>query len=460
MIVPVRPGRLMIQLSASVAAAPAPSHLDVIAGAARPLNTLDGGGALDRALGRRVDAFRGHLVHHARDALGRIGAQGAGFADDEQALGLSRVFHVRLSDPDAAAAAVKALMDTGLVDWAMPEPLVTAPFEATGPVGEREAVQAAMKHRRMVRALEALALEAGDRAIIVAVADTGAALEHPEFAGRMRSGYDTVDLGMGSVAQGVTLVGDSRGRDFCARDETGHGSHVAGIIGAHGVHIPPGLGGRSMIVPVRVLAAARFAAQQSVVGVGSLTDIDAGLKVCIDLGADVINMSFGTPMVGGAEGGRPHEAVIRYALSRGVVPVAAMGNSGKAEDYYPAALPGVIAVAAVDDAGRRSSFSTTGRHCMISAPGEKVVSAGRIGYRESSGTSHAAPFVSGACALLLARARRAGAHIDADQVAAILRDSAEPLTGSSDEIGAGLLNAEAALRLLDRRLPEFERRAA
>lgn len=455
-----RPGRLMMQLSDSVAVAAAPSHLDVIVGAGRPVNALDGGGALDRALSRRAEAFRAHLVHTARGAFGKVGAQAADFADDEHALGLSRIFHLRLSDPAADRDTVKALMDTGLVDWAMPEPLASAPLEASSPLGETEAVRAALRHRRMVRAAEALALEPGDRSVVVAVADTGVALEHPEFAGRLRAGYDTVDLGMGAVAQGVTLVGDSRGRDFCARDETGHGSHVAGIIGADGIHIPRGLAGAAMLTPVRVLAAARFAASQAVVGVGGLTDIDAGLKACIDLGADVINMSFGTPMAGGEGSVRPHEAVIRYAISRGVIPVAAMGNSGKAEDFYPAALPGVIAVAAATDEGRRASFSTTGAHCTLSAPGERVVSAGRNGYRESSGTSHAAPFVSGACALLVARGRKAGVRLDAADVASLLRDSADPMPGPSDEVGAGMLNAEAALRLLDQRLPELERRAA
>ncbi|MCB1403865.1 MAG: S8 family serine peptidase, partial [Rhodobacteraceae bacterium] len=66
------------------------------------------------------------------------------------------------------------------------------------------------------------------RAVAVAVIDTGVTLEHVEFAGKLRSGYDTVDLGIGRVAEDVALVGDSLGRDFCARDETGHGTHVAG----------------------------------------------------------------------------------------------------------------------------------------------------------------------------------------------------------------------------------------
>lgn len=460
---PNRPGRLVVQLSDSVAAAPAPCHLDVVAGAGRPLGRIDGGGRIDRALARRVDAIRAHLVFHARASLGSIGAQSAGYDDAEHAMGLSRTFHVRLSDPETADAVVQDLLDSGMVDWAMPEPLAGAPLDAADTVEAQTpvSVEAVLRHRDMVGASAALDMEPGDRSVVVAVADTGVALTHREFSGRLRAGLDTVDLGLGALAAGMTLVGDSRGRDFCARDETGHGSHVAGVIGASGVHISRGLAGAAMLAPVRVLAAARFAAQRSLVGVGGLTDIDAGLKACIDLGAAVVNMSFGTPMDEVAPGAEaPHAGVVRYALDRGVILVAAMGNSGKAETYYPAALPGVIAVASVSDDGRRSAFSTSGAHASLSAPGERVVSVGLEGYRESTGTSHAAPFVSAACALLAARARRAGVALTGPQAKAVLEDSARPLPGSArDEVGAGLLDAAAAVRRLDERL-QSQRRAA
>jgi subtilisin family serine protease len=187
------------------------------------------------------------------------------------------------------------------------------------------------------------------------------------------------------------------------------------------------------------------------VGVGALPDISSGLKVAIDLGARVLNLSFGTAESDvDPHGPLPHASVVEYAERNGCVLIAASGNSGRAERYYPAALPQVIAVGSVDSAGARSHFSTYGDHVALCAPGEHIVSSGITGLREGSGTSYAAPFVTGAAALLVARARRRGRDLRSDDVRRLLVDSAAPLPGGrSPETGAGLLDAAAALRRLD-----------
>src|SRR5262249_32317215 len=152
-----------------------------------------------------------------------------------------------------------------------------------------------------------------------------------------------------------------------------------------------------LLLPIRVLAAALLGGRRKRSGVGGLSDINAGLKICVDLGAKVINMSFGTPDSNlDARDPRPHARVTRYAMRYGCALIAAAGNSGLEERYYPAALPDVIAVGSVNEQGERSAFSTWGPHLTICAPGERIVSAGRRGYLVSSGTSHAAPFVAGA----------------------------------------------------------------
>lgn len=301
-----------------------------------------------------------------------------------------------------------------------------------------------MPHR-MVRAPEALAIEPGDERVTVACVDTGAAIGHAELQRKLLAGYDTVDLGVGAVGQGMRLVGDSRGRDFTPLDDVGHGSMVAGIIGAQGWHLPKG--GKSLILPIRVLAAARPANRRAPVGIGALPDIDAGLKVAVDLGASVANLSFGTSAESLPEGApSPHGPVVEYATKYGCVLVAAAGNSGREERLYPAALPDVIAVASVDSQGRRSSFSTSGTHVAIAAPGEKIVSVDRHGYKAASGTSFAAPFVSAAAALVVARARRAGQRPSPAQVRDALLFSARPLgSGPNSETGRGLLDMDAAV---------------
>jgi subtilisin family serine protease len=128
-----------------------------------------------------------------------------------------------------------------------------------------------------------------------------------------------------------------------------------------------------------------------------------------------------------------------------------MGNSGERERYYPAAFPEVIAVGSVDADGRRSHFSTTGDHIAISAPGENIVSAARHGYDAGSGTSYAAPFVTGAAALLVARARRRNRKLQGTEVKKLLTESASPLGdgGFNAETGHGLLDVLSALRRLD-----------
>jgi subtilisin family serine protease len=143
--------------------------------------------------------------------------------------------------------------------------------------------------------------------------------------------------------------------------------------------------------------------------------------------------------------------VVAYADAYGCVLVAAAGNSGQREAFYPAALPQVIAVGSLDARNRRSSFSTYGDHLALCAPGERIVSIGRHDYRVSSGTSHAAPFVSGVAALLVSRAQRRGHRLHGGDVKRLLTASATRLgaAGFDPEVGFGLLDAVSALARLD-----------
>jgi subtilisin family serine protease len=204
------------------------------------------------------------------------------------------------------------------------------------------------------------------------------------------------------------------------------------------------------MLPIRVLAAAAPRSGGHRVGVGALSDIDCGLKVACDLGADVMNMSFGTPASAVDAGAPPpHAEVVRYVTAAGCVLVAAAGNSGRDEAFYPAALPEVIAVASVDDELRPSTFSSRGPHIALAAPGERILSLGLHGLQRSTGTSHAAPFVAATAALLMARARRANRKLDCAAVRHLLTTSARHVDADPRAVGAGVLDAVAALRALD-----------
>lgn len=444
-----RSGYLVLTLAPGEGVDRVPAHLDVLVGAARAVTRLTGG-RLDRAVNSAAGGFRAASVYHARRNLGRIGSRATGFADDEERLGLSRSYRLELVDPAGAERAAQLLRELVAVQSVSVERLSSCEtvVEAVAPSAGPNEIAAPYA---MVRSPEALELEPGDERVTVAVVDTGVSLGHSELQRKLLSGYDVVDLGTGAVNDEAELVGDSFGVDFSPADDVGHGSHVAGVIGAQGWQIPPGVAGRALLLPIRVLAAAHLSGVPGVTGVGANGDISAGLKVAVDLGADVANLSFGTPASAlDPHADPPHRAVVEYARQRGCILVAAAGNSGERERFYPAADPSVIAVGSVDSQGRHSAFSSMGEHLALSAPGERVLGVGRHGYRYATGTSHAAPFVTGAVALLIAQARRRGETLSGDQVRAVLIQSAQRSHSPPSEVGAGVLDIAAALLLRDR----------
>jgi subtilisin family serine protease len=453
------PGEIILTLRPGYTLTHIPTHVDCLLGAGRPVGRLDGG-ALDRLLRRWGDGFRASSVYPARQTLGTVGEQHTKYDDVEESLGLSRTYKIELGRLGKTWDTIAALRDATIVESVTRQTLAIAdltPPIAPPSVPARRLTRAdAQRPHDMIHAAAALALEPGDERITVAVVDTGVSLGHPEFRRKLLAGYDTVDLGMGAIGQEIILVGDSLGHDFTPRDETGHGSSVAGVLGAQGWRIPPGVSGCSLVLPVRVLAAARlFGERTKLIGVGGLSDIDAGLKVAVDLGAHVINMSFGTPAPSlDPSAPPPHTRPVAYATHYGCILIAAAGNSGQEEAVYPAALPEVIAVGAVNEYMQRARFSTLGPHLALCAPGERIVSAGRRGYQVNSGTSFAAPFVSGIVALLLSRARRARRKLDGADVRRLLTTSTTPLGDGrfSFETGHGLLNATGALRRLETEL--------
>ncbi|MGH8985466.1 MAG: S8 family peptidase [Acidimicrobiia bacterium] len=218
--------------------------------------------------------------------------------------------------------------------------------------------------------------------IVVGVVDTGVQGDHGDLTGNLLPGADFVS------SSGGTCV-----------DPNSHGTHVAGIVGQvdntiGGIGAAPGV----KILPVRVLS-------QS--GSGSSTIVANGIRWAADNGANVINLS-----LGGAESETITDAV-EYAVSHGATVVAAAGNCGNPNHLpgcsglnapsFPAALPNVIAVGAVNTGQTtRASFSNSNDYVDITAPGTSIDSTLPFGaYGTKSGTSMATPFVSAVAALIL-----------------------------------------------------------
>lgn len=185
-----------------------------------------------------------------------------------------------------------------------------------------------------------------------------------------------------------------RGRDFVSNDRNaadlnGHGTFVAGVIGAERDN-NKGIAGasRASILPVRVLNSNGF---------GRDSAIAKGVRWAASQDADIINLS-----LGGGRSSRILRDAVRYANNQGTLVVAASGNNGGTRAMYPAAYPEVVAVGATDRADRMTWWSQHGPWVDVVAPGVRIASTvPRDGYARGDGTSFAAPLVAGAAALAL-----------------------------------------------------------
>ncbi len=247
--------------------------------------------------------------------------------------------------------------------------------------------------------------------IVVGVIDSGLDYDHPDIAAQVwsnkieRTGLPGVDDdGNGYVddlhgwdfsdAPGFAGEGDYLERDNDPRDESGHGTHVAGIIAAT---VNNGLGIAGVAPGVRLMPLrAGFNLPEG----GYLEDDDlAGAIVyAVDNGARVLNMSWGDPHFSPLL-----RDVIRYADQAGCVLIAAAGNQSEEEVFFPARFDKTIAVGAVGKQQQILSFSNWGYSIDFAAPGLEILSLAPGGkYVARSGTSMAAAHVSGLAALVLA----------------------------------------------------------
>lgn len=265
-----------------------------------------------------------------------------------------------------------------------------------------------------IRAPQGWDLSTGSSAVTIAVLDSGVDLGHVDLAGKVVSGYDFVN------------------NDDVPQDDFGHGTHVAGIAAASGNN-GAGIAGVSWgarIMPVKVLNSS---------GSGSFTTVAAGIVWATDQGAQIINLSLGTHSFSFVL-----QNAVEYAYNHGVLLVAASGNSGSTPVYCPACYPQVMAVGATNSSNQIASFSTYGSEVDIAAPGQSIFSLAPGGYTTKSGTSMAAPHISGLAAILYSYVGNAAAVRTAMQATALDVGPA----GWDLYSGAGLIQMDAAIRFI------------
>ncbi|MGW1162797.1 type VII secretion-associated serine protease mycosin [Streptomyces sp. NPDC002519] len=217
--------------------------------------------------------------------------------------------------------------------------------------------------------------------VTVAVVDTGVNGKHPDLSGQVLKGEEVT------------------GKGVDPQDDTdGHGTGMASIIAGHGHGAGDsagviGLAPKAKILPIKAAVRDDFNDEQWAKGV----------RYAVDHGASVINLSFGDSLASpGSEGAK----AIEYAQQHDVVVVAATGNDGEAKISYPAKLPGVVAVTAVDKSLKIWANSNFGDGVTLAAPGANIVRADTShsnGYAEADGTSDATAYVSATAALVRAK---------------------------------------------------------
>lgn len=296
-------------------------------------------------------------------------------------------------------------------------------------------------HLDTIDAYEAWDISMGSADVTVAVLDTGVDLDHPDLAGQIYMHTDTVD------------------NDENANDDDGHGTHVSGIIAAA---TDNGLGVAGIAPDVKLIVADVFGwyTVETNPGVyedvfGALTsEIIEGVEYATENGADVINMS-----LGGYYYDLAYETAIDDAVDAGTVVVASAGNDGKDEydetegvstKCYPADFDSCISVIWTNEDDTRNPNSNYGPSKDIAAPGNAILSTYWKNddpdweYALLSGTSMAAPVVTGVVALMLS----VNPDLTVDEVKNILYGTATELgdPGRDDEYGHGRVNAQAAVQ--------------
>lgn len=258
--------------------------------------------------------------------------------------------------------------------------------------------------------------------ITIAVIDSGIDSNHPDL-------------------QGVFQV-EENFTSGPKKDTQGHGTHVSGIIASV----------RNNALGISGLCQSKRLMSLKALGPYDGPGYYRAIRYATDRGAQIINLSLG------GSHDPTEELLIKRALDRNVVVVAAMGNEFDEGNptSYPAAIPGVIAVGAVDELDRHADFSNTGSHIALVAPGVNILStvptypcemAAARDYEAWPGTSMATPFVAAAAALLLAK----NPALKVPQIKKALQDGADRVPGQAGvnkTYGHGRLNVAKSLALV------------
>src|SRR5262245_20311965 len=349
----------------------------------------------------------------------------------------SRAGQWRLGRGRSTEDAVERLRRNPAVEYAEPDYIMQAalaPADPSYPLlwGLHNIGQTGGAPGADIGAESAWTITVGDRSVLVGVLDSGIDYNHPDLRDNIWTNPGEIP-GNGVDDDGDGFIDDVHGWDFVnddgdPMDDFGHGTHVAGTIGALGDNDQgvTGVAWRVSLVPLKFLNST---------GNGSTSDAVAAINYAIQIGVNVLNNSWGSYDIS-----QTLSDAIRDAEAANIVFVCAAGNNGSNNDvlpFYPAsyAIDNVISVAATDQTDRKAVFSNYGPGSVhLGAPGVDIFSTlPQAHYGSLSGTSMAAPHVSGAAALI----RAIAPDMTATQVREKILDGAVRLTNLASLVSTG-----------------------
>jgi len=377
----------------------------------------------------------GYMVQHFARNLGALSPD------------LSRILKITFPDQSSANIFLSQIQNDASVDYVQQADIYkidSIPNDSL--VSQQWALQ-------KIKAFDAWNITEGSDSIIIGVIDTGIDYLHPDLknkiyfnpgeTGNDENGNDKRSNGVDDDNNGY--IDDYMGWNFVdtrnvsvdtssgnagwnnnPMDENGHGTFIAGIIGAETNNM---IGIAGTAPKVRLLNVRAFDAN----GYGQEDDVASAILYAVMMGAKVINMSFGDTQFSYVL-----RDVIQYAYSKGVVLVASSGNSGDDQPHYPSGYTEVISVGNSTEDDNVAGTSSYGSRLDLVAPGTDILTTAKGGgYSEVSGTSASAPFVSAAAGMLLSLG-----NFSDEEIKQILKTTADDINSPGWDIysGAGRLN--------------------
>jgi len=354
---------------------------------------------------------------------------------------LDRIYLLKYVTSEDPLKAAESISKQPGVEWAEPKYVRTITYSPN------DSLYLLNKQLNLQRidAIDAWQISTGDTTVHIAVVDIGVDWHHPDLSANILKNPSGQLIGYDFGGLNGTPDNDP------SEDSTVyHGTHVAGIASAvtnNEIGIAS-IGNTCKLIPIKVSRFDQRAPDvNGVPGAPYIVYGFEGIKLAADLGAKVINCSWGGYSYSSLE-----QETIDYAVSKGSLVVASQGNDGKSDPFYPADYDGVLSVGWLDTFDDQISWEANyGMKVKVYAPGNTILStwptkSGKLYNGNLSGSSMAAPLVSGLAGLVFSKFPKftplqvsEQIRVTADNIASSNADSLKYLTGS------GRINAFKAL---------------